>query len=901
MGKITRFQTKFVLRVIAWPKLTLALCLLTLALSIFLAMTRLKLSTDQNDLMSPSQPFFKDYLHFIQKFPENEAILVVVRPRDPQAKPPAARWAAIADALGTRLQQMPGDVKRVDWRVPLEKLGDQGLLFAPHEEVKQNTKEFSQLTFALTPNVLTANQPLAGRMFTTLALGGPDRSYDPALALMQSLDAALKADPKDWRERIEKPSLAALDPRSKTDPSQLGYFYLAKQNALLINVYQNRDYTSLAEIAGPVNNMRAAVAEVAKKYPEFHVVLTGRPVLEADEMTTTDRDTKIAEILGLSLVFVTLLFLLRSLWLAFVAEICLAVAIGWTFGWATLTVGRLNLLSLVFVIALIGIGIDYLIQVLSRYRHEKQRYTRPSAIWSRVFRHVSPPITTACCGAAGAFLVAALTDFKGAAELGIIAGGGLFLCLLSGYTLAPALLTLWPASVRVVEAEQRYASLRDVPRISWRSFIVPALWLFAAGAGLLVGLPLKFDPDLLKLQARHLESVQAVRDLPTWSMVVLTDNLEDLSLAREKLRGAATVGRTESILDATDNHGWLTKHSGPLRDFKLPPTPPATSQQLTSVQQSLDAIERSWSAKLNDNHRHQLSQTIASIKASAASPEALARFNAWQQAFATDIQNTVAQFAPPPFDPARIPVEVRDHLVSTVDGRKVYALYVWPKNDDLWATHDLSHFVHEVESRLAGTPNITVTGIAHQLLYSTQYIHRAFLLATLYALSLIVILVWLDVRKFSQTLLAISVLALGLPVLLLCMWLWQKLGDPFEIPGTFNFANFFALPILMGAGHEYGVFMVHRYREVLADPRRVWRPWDVSDRALLLCAIATSCAFGFLTIGHHKGLASLGWVMAAGTACIYFATIFVVRPILLWRIQHKGIYDKAFAAADNKR
>jgi predicted RND superfamily exporter protein len=100
-----------------------------------------------------------------------------------------------------------------------------------------------------------------------------------------------------------------------------------------------------------------------------------------------------------------------------------------------------------------------------------------------------------------------------------------------------------------------------------------------------------------------------------------------------------------------------------------------------------------------------------------------------------------------------------------------------------------------------------------------------------------------------------------------------------------NFANFFALPILIGAGHEYGVFMIHRYREVLHSPRRVWRGFDPSDRALLLCAYVTSSSFGFFwLLGHHRGLRSLGLIMAVGTACIYLATIMVVRPLLLWRL-----------------
>ncbi len=178
-------------------------------------------------------------------------------------------------------------------------------------------------------------------------------------------------------------------------------------------------------------------------------------------------------------------------------------------------------------------------------------------------------------------------------------------------------------------------------------------------------------------------------------------------------------------------------------------------------------------------------------------------------------------------------------------------------------------------------------------------IHKAFRDATIYALILIVLFVLLDLRNIPQTLLAISVLALGLPMLLLLMWVWRNIhfhGQTLEqlsgIPGTWNFANFFGLPILIGAGHEYGVFMVHRYRETLHDPRRVWRAWDVSDRALLLCGIVTSASFGFLIAAKHHGLASLGWVMCVGTACIYLASLLVLRTILQWLLKHKGVYYK---------
>src|SRR5689334_22598870 len=94
---------------------------------------------------------------------------------------------------------------------------------------------------------------------------------------------------------------------------------------------------------------------------------------------------------------------------------------------------------------------------------------------------------------------------------------------------------------------------------------------------------------------------------------------------------------------------------------------------------------------------------------------------------------------------------------------------------------------------------------------------------------------------------------------------------------NWNCANFFGLPILIGAGHEYGVFLVHRYREALRDPHtRAWRRGDVADRGLLLCAYVTCSSFGFFwALANHRGLRSLGLVMAVGTACIYLAAVAV--------------------------
>jgi len=53
-----------------------------------------------------------------------------------------------------------------------------------------------------------------------------------------------------------------------------------------------------------------------------------------------------------------------------------------------------------------------------------------------------------------------------------------------------------------------------------------------------------------------------------------------------------------------------------------------------------------------------------------------------------------------------------------------------------------------------------------------------------------------------------------------------------------------------------------------------------------LCAFVTSSSFGFFfLLAHHRGLKSLGLVMALGSACIYLASVVAVRPVLKMRLR----------------
>src|SRR4051794_37200382 len=115
---LQRALLRGVLAVVRRPWTTLIASAVLVALGTGLATSRLTISTDQNKQFSAKVPFFRDYLDFVEKFPENEAAYVVVQSTDPAHPPPVERWTAVADAIAGRVATLTAYVRSVDAKVP---------------------------------------------------------------------------------------------------------------------------------------------------------------------------------------------------------------------------------------------------------------------------------------------------------------------------------------------------------------------------------------------------------------------------------------------------------------------------------------------------------------------------------------------------------------------------------------------------------------------------------------------------------------------------------------------------------------------------------------------------------------------------------------------------------------
>jgi hypothetical protein len=324
-----------------------------------------------------------------------------------------------------------------------------------------------------------------------------------------------------------------------------------------------------------------------------------------------------------------------------------------------------------------------------------------------------------------------------------------------------------------------------------------------------------------------------------------------------------------------DNHEWLARPENRPSAIGWSTPSPVPEVSLPTIAAKARAVADRFERSAETPASRSAATALRAFAIGVESiPGAAGRLSAWQTGFVEHLRENLGRLDPAPIDVAALPRQVRSHYASD-DGD--FALYIYPVQD-LWDQSNLAAFVGEIDRRLETVPGAPrATGIAPNIFHTTGAVERAFYTATGLALGLIVILIAIDFRRPLPTLLALSVLALGLPMLIGLMGL---LGV------SWNFANFFGLPILIGAGHEYGVFLVHRALEARTDQADrghavVWRGWDVSDRALLLCAFATCASFGyFWAVGHHEGLRSLGLVMALGIACIYLAAVLTLRPLL---------------------
>ncbi|MCS7021982.1 MAG: MMPL family transporter [Gemmataceae bacterium] len=825
----------------------------------------------RDDLLSADKPCQQRWQRYIDRFGPEEEIVVVISGAD------VARRAAAVEAVATRIAAQPQVFDRLFYKVDLRPLRSRALLYLSLEELERLRQMLHHLQPLLGEQAswswrLLSLQTLLARAEAAMQHNSPS-PYE--VALLTSLPKLLQA------------AVAFLQGQTPPDPWGQLYETSARQQHWALALEQPQylhtpDGTMTVLLCRPVEAgrspvavrqtialLRAMVQDVASNFADLEFGVTGLPVLESDEMAQADRDTRWAALVALLGVAVLYGVVYRGLRYPLLTLATLLVGILWALGWATLTIGHLNILSAAFAVMMIGVG-DYGVLWVARYDEARRAGLIPGEAIAYAARTAGPGILTAAATTAAAFGALLAVDFRAVAELGWIAGWGILLCALSCFTLLPALLVLTQRTERMVQPSGALGGMRpfNIKLSPWMIALVAAALVMILGGGMW---NVRYDHNLLHLQSTALESVQWELRLTqhaagmTWDALSIAETAEEARLLRQRYEGLPQVGRVlevASLLPADMERKLPIVQEIHRQLLRLPTSipPPAVAVDPERIARLTARLATSPAASPAIRQGAlQLNQLLTELPQAAQILRELDRWLSSQLAKALHQWQVVSQ--PLPITLTDIPEPLRERYVSR-DG--AFLVQVWAK-DDLWDYTALERFLRAVN---AVDPE--ATGKTFRTYEGLRQMHRGFLWASLYALGVVAGVLWLDFRCGRYWLAALFPLFVGLVM---------TVGTMGWCGVSWNPANVVALPLLIGIGIDNGVHVLHDYLQGIKS-NIPWRLGRAVARGIVVAGMTTLIGFATLTVARHRGIASLGWVMTVGVGwCLFAALVFL--PALL--------------------
>nr|MBC8285505.1 MMPL family transporter [Nitrospinota bacterium] len=214
-----------------------------------------------------------------------------------------------------------------------------------------------------------------------------------------------------------------------------------------------------------------------------------------------------------------------------------------------------------------------------------------------------------------------------------------------------------------------------------------------------------------------------------------------------------------------------------------------------------------------------------------------------------------------------IPKSLRERYISE-QGK--YLITVFP-SVDIWNLEKRQQYLKDLRSV---DPN--VTGSAVHMFNSTRLMTEGYINGGIYAMTAIVIYVFIVFRNLR------TVLFILLPVFVGSIW---TLGIMDVLGLKLNMANLVILPLILGIGVVNGIHITHRYRE--EKDKNAVVLGKSTGQAVVLSSLTTMIGFGSMMVADHYGVYSLGLVLSLGVLCCLIASI-TFLPALLKLSAAKG-------------
>ncbi len=904
---------RFTRLVIRFPAATLLLAGIAAAAAMWLTATHLGFRTSRAELLSPKSDYNRRWLAYTKEFGNKEDVVVVVEGQRREQIVPALddvcrMLAGRKDLFGAVLHQTDAP-----------KLRSKGLYYLDIE-----SPDARELDLTKIDALLDKAAPLLQGKWSALSLGNMTRWMGSAIGggaeaerrqMLEQMQSELPRAIEGFKAAISQrgteqsaatagnagsqPGSPASAPAcglgassmfpwpemalSKTLAAQSAATRLISTDGrtgfVLLRLLEE-DKQSFAQNDESIKVLRQLTAEVRSRHAGTKIGLTGLPIIEHDEMQSSEKSMSAATFLSFAGVLAVIIVAFGGFRHGVIAMTALVVGMIWACGCVALTIGHVNVLSIAFGSILFGLGIDYGIYYVARYLQLRRDTESTSDALAATVASTGPGVLTGALTSAIAFFAAGFTEFPGVAQLGVIAGGGVLLCWLAQTTVLPAM-------IRLVDADGAMKNLPEPLNLRfWLRplFAYPRLTLLAAvvcTAATAVGVHyLWYDYNLLNLQPVGLESVALEHKLfqqtnhSAWFALSIANTPEEVLAKRNEFLKLASVERVEDVVsklpcDCRRKQPIIERIHQKLANLpqevpQIPVTPLADLDRMLAAAQTM-LLSMPEAAQATDGLR-QLREMLRSIP-----PEEYERrIREYQQSMAADLLGRLRtlQAASTPDLPevSDLPESVVSRFVGK-SGR--YLMQVYSKAN-IWEVGPMGQFVKDVRK-----VDREATGNPLQVYEASWQMKRSFEEAAVYALLMIVPTVLIDFRRLNHTLLAALPMAVGL---------LQTLGLMGLLDIPLNPANMIVLPLTLGIGMESGINLLHELR---CQRGRYRGPGNAVMVAVVVNSLTTMVGFGALMIADHQGLQSLGRVLTISMGCCLLSALLLPNLLVLGRFKNE--------------
>lgn len=874
LDKISRLITR-------WPLHILIIAILLTISSLMYAYFDLDLNTDQDDLVSEEMEYHKRYKDYLDEFGDLEYLYIVIEVQDNLVQ--AKKFAKDVSEKLSKLE----DIKEVTYKISNPVLEKSFLLYLTKQQLEQLSSFLSKGDTSLKNiskwnslnHILYSMNNLISKPDPASEQEGMKSGFYFLDELLRGIDSTLKTG------KPYIPSLTGAFLGTDQAFDEDGYLLTLNGKLLFVLIMPEKKYETLSVIEEPLRKIRDVLADTKNVFPDINAGLTGRPVLQADEMSVTNSDMMRATFLAILAATILFVLYFRRLTRPLMAIISLIFAISWTLGLTTLVIGYLNLLSTVFAVILVGAGIEFGLQIVSRYREELETSKNPTYAVSVCVTKTGRGNITAALTTAAAFFTALFTDFKALNELGFIAGFGILFCLLSLLIVLPTMMYLRDRNKDQTKLNTKLLlDLKGIDHLYRKPKLILVILTILTIAGLPGLKKLHFDHNLLNLQAEGLESVEYEKiiidksDESTWYAISITRTPLEARRIANQMKDKVSVGKVETyetIVPSEQKEKMILiaelEQSFKEATFIEPSTALNKNRMLHNLKILMQNLEKLTETAFSSgyveavNELENINKRVLTIYRNLqnTSPENIEALKEFQGIFIGEFQKGLKMLesglSPQKIVSSDLPDSIRKRFISDKGN---YATYSYPKKN-IWEPQNMREFASDLRQ-----VDPYVTGTPIEVFESSKLMQSSFQKAGIYAFLVILIIVLIDFRNPGYAVLSMIPLVFGI------IWLLEVMGWA-GIP--FNLANFFAIPILLGVGVDNGVQIVHRY---LQEGRDIKVMSKSTGAAVLLTSLTTGISFGMLILSSHRGIQSLGMIMALGALTCLIGSMILLPTIL---------------------